>query len=88
MNMKIALIGSEKAAQGFEIAGLNKKDGTVYTFEHDCDIERLKEAFYTLINKNDVGLIFIAENLSELLKNEINEYKKTLPAILKIPSRF
>lgn len=88
MNMKIGLIGSEKTVQGFEIAGMSRKEGTMYSFERDCNVETLKEAFYSLTKRSDVGLVFIAEDLSELLKNEINEYKKTLPTILRIPARF
>lgn len=88
MNLKIGLIGNEKIIQGFEISGLCKKDNTLFCFESDCDVEILKNAFFSLIQRTDVGLIFITENLSEILKNELNEHKKPIPTILKIPSRF
>lgn len=84
MSFKIAVIGSEKIIRGFEIAGLDKRDGTMFAFDDDQHNE-LKESFHNLINRNDIGLIFISENFYDALKDEIGEYKKTFPSILKIP---
>lgn len=88
MNFKIGLIGNEKIVEGFEIAGLSKKDKTVFLFESDCDIEALKTAFLSLSRSIDIGLIFITEPLYEMLKSEIENHDGRLPAILSIPSRL
>lgn len=84
MDYKIAVIGSERIIKGFEISGLDRRDGTMFSFDDDQHSE-LRDSFHNLINRNDIGLIFISEDFYDVLKNEIAEYKKTFPSILKIP---
>lgn len=87
MTFKIGLIATEKMVEAFQIAGLSAKDTTVYTFNHESDVDGLRSAFQSLTARSDVGLILIADCLIGALENEVREYKKPLPGVLKIPSR-
>jgi len=88
MGLEIGLIGTEKMAMAFKIAGLGTTASTVYAFDQHYDLEALRLAFASLTGRSDVGLVLIAENLFEVLADEIEEHKKTLPIIQRIPSRF
>jgi vacuolar-type H+-ATPase subunit F/Vma7 len=85
MDLKIAVLGSEKAVFGFTVAGFSNEKNILLIFNEDFDQNDLNIAFKNILNRDDVGIVFIAENLMSHLEKEINDHKKLLPSILKIP---
>ena len=85
MQLKIAVFGSEKIVFGFIIAGFSKEENLFQVFDDDFDLKDLNQTFKNILSMEDVGIIFIADNLINHLEKNINEHKKLLPSILKIP---
>ena len=79
--MKIVAICDETTAVGLELAGVHE----VYVPEGD---ER--EIFRDIINREDVGIMFITENIAKSINRELKEFflqGKEFPIIVEIPGK-
>jgi V/A-type H+-transporting ATPase subunit F len=78
--MKIAVLGDKDTALGFKLAGAHE----VYSFEDTpLEMERLRNKLKELVERGDVGIIFITERFAQRV--EIPEV--TLPIILQVPDK-
>lgn len=79
---KIAVIGDYDSIYGFAALGLD-------TFPVvDTDLEGAKKKLAQLAG-GQYAVIYITENLANLLKNEVEKYREELmPAIIQIPGVF
>lgn len=86
MQLKIAVLGSEKTIYGFSVAGFSKADHVFLVFDEEINEEELTMSFQDILNRTDVGLVFITENLFDILANDVKKHNKLFPSILKIPT--
>jgi len=79
--MKAVFIGDKETAIAVSVIGVEP----IIVNNED---EMLK-FLLKLINRNDIGLILLSENYASKIESKINLYrlKKSLPIIVKIPSR-
>ncbi|KPU64044.1 V-type ATP synthase subunit F [Thermococcus sp. MV5] len=79
--MKIVVLGDKDTALGFKLAGVHE----TYSFgDAPLEIERVRNKLRELVEREDVGVIFITERLAQ--KVEIPDV--TLPIILQIPDKY
>ena len=79
--MKIVAICDETTAIGLELAGEHED----YVTEAD---ER--EIYHDIISRDDVGIMFITENISKSINRELKEFflqGKEFPIIVEIPGK-
>lgn len=86
MEQKIAVFGSEKVLFGFTVAGFSNEEHFFHAFEGDIDEQELQGAFKKILARQDVGIVFVTEDLYETLQDEVLEHKRLLPSILRIPT--
>ncbi|GAB6100908.1 V-type ATP synthase subunit F [Thermococcus atlanticus] len=78
--MRIAVMGDTDTALGFKLAGVHE----VYSFEETAlDTERARNKIKELIERQDIGIIFITERLAQRI--EIPDV--TFPIILQVPDK-
>lgn len=78
--MRIAVMGDRDTALGFKLAGVHE----VYSFEETTlDTERARNKIKELIERQDIGIIFITERLAQRI--EIPDV--TFPIILQVPDK-
>ncbi len=79
---KIAVIGDYDSIYGFAALGLDTFPVT------ETDLESAKKKLAHLAG-GEYAVIYITENLANLLKNEVEKYREELmPAIIQIPGVF
>ncbi|HDD57566.1 MAG: hypothetical protein J7K13_01690 [Thermoplasmata archaeon] len=79
--MKIAAICDEDTAVGLKLAGVHE----VYVPENNA-----RELFKEVIARDDVGVLFVSENIADILSRDIKEYllqQKGFPIVVEIPSK-
>ncbi|CEF62646.1 V-type proton ATPase subunit F [Strongyloides ratti] len=87
----VAVIGDEDTVVGFLLGGIGgQNDNKVENFfivkkdTAPCEIEK---AFNSFVERNDIGIIFINQNIAIQIKEVIDNHKKIIPAVLEIPSK-
>ena len=79
MAYKIGLIGSEDVVKGFRALGVEVFSAS--------DTQDAKDALAEILNRDDLGVLFITEDLAADLGESLQVFKnRTLPAICVIPS--
>ena len=78
--MKIAGLIDNDTAIGFRLAGLKE----LYITNGDTS-----KKWDEIIERDDIGIIFITEKNAEEIKNKLNNFrlKNTLPIIVEIPDK-
>lgn len=86
MNLKIAVLGSEKTIFGFKIAGFSNNENLFLIFDDEANEEELLNSLQEILNRTDIGLVFISENLFNLCSSKLEKHDRLFPSILKIPT--
>ncbi|HHH80018.1 MAG TPA: hypothetical protein ENL13_03855 [Thermoplasmatales archaeon] len=79
--MKIAAICDEDTAVGLKLAGVHE----VYVPENN-----IRELFNEVTMRDDVGVLFVTENIADYISREIKEYllqQKDFPIVVEIPGK-
>ncbi|HEC94990.1 MAG TPA: V-type ATP synthase subunit F [Thermoplasmatales archaeon] len=79
--MKIAALCDEDTAIGFRLAGVHE----VYVPENNA-----RELFSEVTGRDDIGVLFITENIADLIAREIKEYllqQRNFPIVVEIPGK-
>lgn len=77
---KIAVLGDRQSVIGFTALGLS-----VYPVEDNAEAA---ETFKKLARSEEYAIIYVTEDLSRALKQEIDKYKESVtPAVIIIPGR-
>eukprot|EP01001_Neometanema_parovale_P000226 NODE_10247_length_602_cov_150.388309_g9973_i0.p1 GENE.NODE_10247_length_602_cov_150.388309_g9973_i0~~NODE_10247_length_602_cov_150.388309_g9973_i0.p1 ORF type:complete len:127 (+),score=41.32 NODE_10247_length_602_cov_150.388309_g9973_i0:69-449(+) len=89
----IAVIGDEDTVTGFLLAGvgdLNDRKGTsnFLIVDKTTTLATIEAAFkqYTTM-RNDIAIILVTQSVAEDIRYLLNDYEKTIPTILEIPSK-
>ncbi|XP_077997514.1 V-type proton ATPase subunit F-like [Glandiceps talaboti] len=87
----IAVIGDEDTCTGFLLGGigeLNKsRQPNFMVVEKDTSINDIEECFKAFMNRNDVAIVLINQNIAELIRHLIDNHTEPIPAVLEIPSK-
>lgn len=90
-SLTIAVIGDEPTVTGLLLTGMgerNKKGETNYLIvTKDTTLSQIETAFKTYIERDDVGIVLISQNVAEMIRNLIAEYTGIVPTVLEIPSK-
>lgn len=88
----IAVISDEDTCVGFVLAGIGQIN---HNFQRnffpitnettDCEI---RDCFKRFLLRDDIHIIVIDQVNANRIRNEIMAYKKKIPAILEIPSKY
>lgn len=89
MRSKVALITNHQTALGFEMAGLvdHPESKTIFKFEENISKDVILETFFSLVKREDVGIIFISSFFASMIDKEIQGFNELLPSVFIIPTR-
>jgi len=87
----VAIIGDEATVTGLLLTGMgerNKKGETNFLIvTKDTSLGQIEVAFKTFIEREDIAVLLISQNIAEQIRNLIAEYAGIVPTILEIPSK-
>ncbi|XP_070548784.1 V-type proton ATPase subunit F-like [Ptychodera flava] len=87
----IAVIGDEDTCTGFLLGGvgeLNKsRQPNFMVVEKDTSINEIEDCFKKFLNRSDIAIILINQNVAELIRHLIESHQLPIPAVLEIPSK-
>ncbi|CEF64929.1 V-type proton ATPase subunit F [Strongyloides ratti] len=87
----LAVIGDTDTVVGFLLGGIGElkktKEENYFIVERDTPLTAIEEAFNSFVNRDDIAIILINQHIAELIRNAIDNYRKSIPAILEIPSK-
>jgi V-type H+-transporting ATPase subunit F len=86
----VGVIGDEDTVTGFLLAGVGHRtlDGQNFlVVKADTDISVVEEAFRSLTNRSDVGIVLINQHIANDIRHCIRDYTKIVPTVLEIPSK-
>lgn len=87
----VAVIGDEDTCTGFLLGGvgeLNKsRQPNFMVVEKDTSIHDIEDCFNRFLNRSDIAIILINQNIAELIRHVIDQHQVPIPAVLEIPSK-
>ena len=86
----IAVIGDEDTVTGFVLAGVghrNVEGSNFLVVKEDTPLQVVESFFSTITDRNDVGIVLINQHIANTIRHLLNDYMKTFPTILEIPSK-
>merc|ERR1711934_1210312 len=87
----VAAIGDRTTITGLLLTGMgerNLKGQTNFMIvDKETNDEMIEKALREMLERPDVGIIMISQNIAERVRNTIVEHEKVLPTILEIPSK-
>ncbi len=90
-SLLVAVIGDEATVTGFLLTGIgerNKKgEANFLTVTKDTSLSQIEVFFKKLLDRDDVGIIMISQNIAEQIRNLIAEHEDVIPTIMEIPSK-
>ncbi|KAG8312696.1 V-type proton ATPase subunit F-like [Homalodisca vitripennis] len=86
----IAVIGDEDTCVGFLLAGVgeirDKKANFLIVYK-DTKKSEIEDAFRDFTKRGSIEVILITLTAADKIRDVLNAYKQTLPAVLEIPSK-
>jgi V-type H+-transporting ATPase subunit F len=86
-----AVIGDEPTVTGLLLSGIGErhpKYGTNFLLvEKETTRSEIEAKFKTLLNRPDVGIIMINQNIAEDIRELITAHEEVIPTVLEIPSK-
>ena len=79
--MKLAAICDRDTAMGLRLAGIHN----LYIPEDENPVKGLN----TIVERDDIGIIFITEHLVQQMKRELHDFRlqHTIPIVVEIPDK-
>ena len=59
----------------------------VQVVDKNTAVTDIEEAFKSFTNRDDIAVIFICQYIAEMIRHLVDEHRKTIPAVLEIPSK-
>ena len=80
--MRYFIIGDEDAVLGFGLVGVEGKAVR--------NVEQAQEAFTTVLDQSDIGIIMITERVADLIRPQVDRFifTRNFPLIVEIPDRL
>ena len=91
----MSVIADEPTVTGFLLTGMGQRDmngkSNYFMSSKETTDEELEKEFGTYVSDNKMGIVFIAQNLAERIRDKIIEHQedeeKNLPVVMEIPSK-
>ncbi|KAG7367415.1 V-type ATP synthase subunit F [Nitzschia inconspicua] len=86
----VAVIGDEDTVTGFLLAGVGHRNAQGSNFlivKQDTQLPQIEDAFRTLSQRDDVGIILINQHIANDIRHVLKDYNATIPTVLEIPSK-
>eukprot|EP00343_Euplotes_focardii_P008471 CAMPEP_0205819752 /NCGR_PEP_ID=MMETSP0206-20130828/2214_1 /ASSEMBLY_ACC=CAM_ASM_000279 /TAXON_ID=36767 /ORGANISM="Euplotes focardii, Strain TN1" /LENGTH=124 /DNA_ID=CAMNT_0053113677 /DNA_START=30 /DNA_END=404 /DNA_ORIENTATION=+ len=88
----IAIIGDEDTVTGFLLAGIGHRDAKNHVNFLVVEPEKTRhedivEAFKSYTVRKDISIILINQVIAEEIRYVLDDYDKTIPTVLEIPSK-
>ena len=87
----IAVIGDEDTVVGFLLGGAGELDRTrrpnYLVVDKNTAVADIEETFKQFTSRDDIAIIFICQYIAEMIRHLIDGHRKTIPAVLEIPSK-
>ncbi len=87
----IAVIGDESTVSGLLLTGMGERntkgETNFYVVEKDTTDDEIEKTMRAWLERSDIGIILISQNVAERVRNIIVEHEKIIPTILEIPSK-
>ena len=87
----VSAIGDRTTVTGLLLTGMgerNLKNQTNFLIvDKDTDDETIETTLRSFLERTDIGIVLISQNVAERVRNIIVEHNKVLPTILEIPSK-
>uniref|UniRef100_A0A0N4Z7C0 V-type proton ATPase subunit F n=1 Tax=Parastrongyloides trichosuri TaxID=131310 RepID=A0A0N4Z7C0_PARTI len=87
----LSVIGDEDTIVGFLLGGIGGKlkngEKNFFIVDDKTPIEKIEESFKKFTSRADIAIIIINQNIAEKIRPLMNEYSKSIPAILEVPSK-
>ena len=90
-SLLVSAIGDRTTITGLLLTGMgerNLKNQTNFLIvDKDTDDETIETTLRSFLERPDIGIVLISQNVAERVRNIIVEHNKVLPTILEIPSK-
>ena len=90
-SLLVSAIGDRTTITGLLLTGMgerNLKNQTNFLIvDKDTDDETIENTLRSFLERSDIGIVLISQNVAERVRNIIVEHTKVLPTILEIPSK-
>ena len=90
-SLLVSAIGDRTTITGLLLTGMgerNLKNQTNFLIvDKDTDDETIETTLRSFLERPDIGIVLISQNVAERVRNIIVEHTKVLPTILEIPSK-
>ena len=87
----MAVIGDESTVTGLLLTGMGERntkgETNFFIVEKDTTDQEIEETMRKYLDRSDIGIILISQNVAERVRNIIVEHEKVIPTILEIPSK-
>eukprot|EP00347_Sterkiella_histriomuscorum_P020852 403336220 len=90
-SLLVAVIGDEPTVTGFLLTGIGERnrkgDANFLIVTKDTTLTQIEIFFKKLIDRDDIGIIMISQNIAEMIRNLITEHQEVIPTVMEIPSK-
>lgn len=90
-SLLVAVIGDEATVTGFLLTGIGERnrkgDSNFLTVTKDTTLSQIEIFFKKLLDRDDIGIVMISQNIAEQIRNLITEHEEVIPTIMEIPSK-
>ena len=77
-SLLVAVIGDEPTVTGFLLTGIGERnrkgEANFLIVNKDTTLSQIENAFKKLLERDDIGIIMISQNIAEQIRNLITEH--------------
>jgi V-type H+-transporting ATPase subunit F len=90
-SLLVGVIGDEATVTGFLLTGIGERkkngDANFLIVTKDTTLSQIETAFTKMLQREDMGIIMISQNIAEMIRNLIAEHTEVIPSVMEIPSK-
>jgi len=88
----IAVIGDEDTCTGFLLGGIGElnraRQPNFMVVDKNTSVTEIEECFKNFVyNRDDISVLLINQHIAEQIRYAVDNYAKSIPAVLEIPSK-
>ena len=90
-SLLVAVVGDEPTVTGFLLTGIGERnrkgEANFFIVTKDTTNSQIEVAFKKLLDREDIGILMVSQNIAEIVRNQIAEHQEVIPTIMEIPSK-
>uniref|UniRef100_A0A0K0F5K8 V-type proton ATPase subunit F (inferred by orthology to a human protein) n=1 Tax=Strongyloides venezuelensis TaxID=75913 RepID=A0A0K0F5K8_STRVS len=87
----LSVIGDQDTVVGFLLGGIGEisdnREENYFIVERNTTTFEIEEAFNRFVKRKDIAIIIINQKVADLIRQTIDHYKGSIPAIVEVPSK-